>query len=282
MQVADVGEAGGPREAFGAGQCRVDLDEASGIAVRVRREAGAALPHGAPEGDVRTGLLPRQVGHAGQEDHLGVPDVPEAGALVDGPHMRPVPGQSVHDGGRQGTVRVTDADVPAGEQGQAGPHQEVPGVPGVRQERGRRAAHEPVDLPGVPVALADLGVGAVAQQMGAGDDLSAPLGDQRRPLGHPRVRDDLAGLALQVAQDGVHGDGDAGDDGRDMRVDQVRELVAVGAAEGAYGERGHGVPPGRVREPGAATRCGTGRGYGRTAGRRQPLSRRMAGAGGRP
>ncbi|MDQ0746635.1 hypothetical protein QF034_000866 [Streptomyces africanus] len=42
--------------------------------------------------------------------------------------------------------------------------------------------------------------------MGRGDDVLALLGDERRPLGHPRVGDELAGLPLQVAEDGVHGD----------------------------------------------------------------------------
>jgi hypothetical protein len=102
------------------------------------------------------------------------------------------------------------------------------------------------------------GVRAVAQQVGRGDDVLALLGDERRPFGHPRVRDELAGLPLQVAEDGVHGDGDAGGDGRHMHVDQVGQPVAVGPAEGAHLGRGHGVPPGRVKEPVAATRCGTG------------------------
>lgn len=125
---------------------------------------------------------------------------------------------------------------------------------------------EPVDLGGVPVVLADFGLGAVTQQMGRGDDVPALLGDERRPLGHPRVRDELAGLPLQLAENGVHGDGDTGDDGRHMQVDQVGRLVAVGPAEGAHLGRGHGVPPGRVKELEAATRCGTGRGYGRGRG----------------
>ncbi|MFD5947571.1 hypothetical protein ACFWAZ_09860 [Streptomyces collinus] len=99
---------------------------------------------------------------------------------------------------------------------------------------------EPVDLGGVPVGLPDFGVGAVAQQVGRGNDVPALLGDERRPLGHPGVGDELAGTPLQVAEDGVHGDGDAGDDGRDVHVDQVGQLVAVGLAEGTHLGRGHG------------------------------------------
>lgn len=82
-------------------------------------------------------------------------------------------------------------------------------------------ADEPVDLPRVPVVRAHLGIGAVAQQMDRGDDMAALLGDERDPLAHPRIGDELAGLSLQVAEDGVHGDGYAGDDGGDVRVDQL-------------------------------------------------------------
>lgn len=67
--------------------------------------------------------------------------------------------------------------------------------------------------------------------MGRGDDVLAPLGDERRPLGHPWVGDELAGLPFQVAEDGVDRAGDAGDDGRHVDVDQVGELVVVGSAE---------------------------------------------------
>ncbi|MDQ1031809.1 hypothetical protein QF035_009391 [Streptomyces umbrinus] len=163
-------------------------------------------------GDSGQGRERRQVGHVGVQDDLGVARVPEAGPFVGGTDVRPGPWQSVDDGCGQGSVGVSEADVPAGQLGQAGSHQQIGGLVGVRPEGGGRMTDEPVDRAGVPEALADLGVGAVAQEMRAGHHVPALLGDERDPLGHPRVGDELVRLPCHTAEHGVHGDGDTGDD----------------------------------------------------------------------
>jgi hypothetical protein len=82
---------------------------------------------------------------------------------------------------------------------------------------------------------------------------AALLGDERRPIDHPRVDEELAGLALELVEHGVHGHGHTGDDGLRVRVDQGGQLVAVGAAEGS--DHGGHTPP--ADETRSRHRCGT-------------------------
>lgn len=209
-----------------------------GPPVHVRGQARTVLPQRALNRGAGPGLGRGQVGDTGQEQHFRVPGVDEARAFVDGADVRPGVRQPVHGGGGQRTVGVARTDVPAGQLGQAGAHELVSGLLGVGEEGRRRLVHEPVDPTRVPVALADLGIGAVAEQMGRCDDIPALFGDEGDPLAHPRVGDELVRLPFQRAQDGVHRDGDTGDDSGDVRIDQIGQLVAVGTVEGTY--FGHG------------------------------------------
>ena len=81
--------------------------------------------------------------------------------------------------------------------------------------------------------LAGALVGVVAEQVGGGLDAAALLGDQRGPVADPRVGDELAGLALELAEHGVHGHRDARHHRRHVRVDQLGQLITVTAAERA-------------------------------------------------
>ncbi|MDH6437253.1 hypothetical protein M2158_005794 [Streptomyces sp. SAI-144] len=67
-------------------------------------------------------------------------------------------------------------------------------------------AEEPVDLTDVPVGLADLRAGPIAQQMRGGDHVVALLGDEGDAFTHPRVGDELVGLPLQGAEHRVRRD----------------------------------------------------------------------------
>ncbi|GAA2627024.1 hypothetical protein GCM10010307_15430 [Streptomyces vastus] len=87
--------------------------------------------------------------------------------------------------------------------------------------------------------------------MRAGHHVLALLGDEGDPLGHPGVGDELVGLTLEFAQHGVHGNRDTGENGGDVSVDELGELVTVVAVEGAHLERGHAGTSGSmsVRRP---------------------------------
>jgi hypothetical protein len=62
-------------------------------------------------------------------------------------------------------------------------------------------------------------------------------GDQGDPFGHPRILDELPGLALQRGQHDVHRRGHAWDDRLGVGVDQPGELIPVAAAERPYLDR---------------------------------------------
>jgi len=55
--------------------------------------------------------------------------------------------------------------------------------------------------------------------------------DKGAALGDPRVNDELAGIALQLAQDRVDRHRDVRHDGGDVRIDQARDLLAVGTGQ---------------------------------------------------
>ncbi len=69
--------------------------------------------------------------------------------------------------------------------------------------------------------------------MGGGDDPVVLVGDERLPLDDPAVDDELAGLGLEMAEQRLHRQGGAGQDGGDVGVDQSGQLVPVGPYEGA-------------------------------------------------
>ena len=156
-------------------------------------------------------------------------------------------GHAVHAGGREGPVGVPVPSLPGPQLGQAGVHQGAGRLLRVGPVVGLRPEQQPVDLGGAAVGLADVVALAVAEQVGGGHHPAALGGHQGGPLGHPGVDDELPGVALQLAHDGVDRHRDAGHDGLDVGVDQGGELLAVGPAERAHLDLGHGEPPRRQR-----------------------------------
>jgi hypothetical protein len=199
-------------------------------------------------GDGRVGRL-RQLVDPGQQHDLGVAVLGEAepGSLVQGADVRPLGGEAVHAGRGQRAVGVPACHRPAPELGQAGRHESVGGDHRARPVARLRPVQQPADLPSPAHGLGDLLAGAVAQQVGGGHHPAPLLGHQRDPLGDPGVDDELAGVALQLAQHRVDRHRHTRHDGLDVGVDQRGELLAVGAAEGAYLDIGHGGPPRRRR-----------------------------------
>jgi hypothetical protein len=66
-------------------------------------------------------------------------------------------------------------------------------------------------------------------------------GHERAPLDHPGIDDGLAGLALELAHHRVHGHRHAREHRGDVCVHESRQLLAVGAGEGADLDRRHGA-----------------------------------------
>jgi hypothetical protein len=269
VEVADVGPAGEVGQAPALGQVGVDLDVADDLVVDDPGQPGAVDPKGPAQPQPTDGRLgrPGQLLDHGQQHDLGVAVVLGPGPLlVDEPrplvqraHVRPLLGHAVHARGGQGPVGVPVGHPPGPEPVQAGVHQ---GGGRVGPEARLRPEQQPVDLGAAAIALADLLTGAVAQQVGGGHHPAALLGHQGDPLGHPRVDDELARVALQLAQDGVDRHHHAWHDGLNVGVDQGGQLLAVGAAERAHLDCGHGRPPTRRRRsaralPGGRYRCGT-------------------------
>jgi hypothetical protein len=187
--------------------------------------------------------------------------VDEPGPLVQRPDVRPLLGHAVHPGGGQAPVRMPARHLPAPELDETGRHEGVSRGRRVRPVARLRPVHQPVDVPAAPDGLADLLAGAVAQQVGGGHHPPALLGHHRGAPGHPGVDDELARVALQLAHDGVDRHRDARHDRLDVGVDQRGQLLAVGPAERAHTDRGHGGPPLRrrrgARGAGGRYRCGT-------------------------
>jgi hypothetical protein len=76
-------------------------------------------------------------------------------------------------------------------------------------------------------------VAAVALEVGGGGDAVTAHGHEGLSLDHPVVDDVLGRVSLQLGQQGGGGHGPAGDDGGDVGVDQLRELIPVGAGKRA-------------------------------------------------
>jgi hypothetical protein len=135
---------------------------------------------------------------------------------------------------------------------------------------------------GVAVGLAGAVVHRVAQQVGGGDDPLAAQRDERRAAGHPRVDDDLARLALELAEHRVDRDRPPRHDGLDVGVDERGELLAVTAPETGgcrwATTRQTSSVEGILLRIGGRHRCGT-RGTYRSDGTRAkvPVSRRSRG-----
>jgi hypothetical protein len=68
---------------------------------------------------------------------------------------------------------------------------------------------------------------------------TALLSHQRGALGDPRVDDELARVALQLAHDRVDRHPHAGYHGLHMRVDQRGQLVAITTTERTRPDQGH-------------------------------------------
>ena len=160
-QVAHVGKARCPHMALGTGQGCVDLDESDGLPVHVRGEARTAFPQRALDPDAGSGLGQGQVGDRGKEQHFRVPGVTEARAFVDGARMCGQGRGSPSSAGAGSAPRRRSRGRSSGpaEPGRRSSSWSA-GLLRVGEERRRRLVDEPVDLTRVPVALADLGVGA--------------------------------------------------------------------------------------------------------------------------
>jgi len=75
------------------------------------------------------------------------------------------------------------------------------------------------------------------EQVRGGRDPVLLLGYHGDPLGHPRILDELPGLAFQRGQHGAHGHAHARHDGLGVGVDELGELVPVAAAEPPHLDR---------------------------------------------
>jgi len=63
------------------------------------------------------------------------------------------------------------------------------------------------------------------------DDSVALDRDERRTLSHPRIDDELTGLALELAKQAGDRDGAPGHDGGDVGVDEPGQLLAIGTTK---------------------------------------------------
>src|SRR5690348_14237947 len=239
VQVADVGPAAVPGHPL-SGVQDLGLDVADHLLAEHGGEAAAVDPdrtaHRQPveRWRVRAG----QVLDLGQVDNLGVPGMGEAGPPVQRGDVRPLLRYPVHAGYRQLPVRVLTRHAPAPEYVGARGHQGLRRPGYVRPERvagrGQRPVEQPADLAGVTVCGPGAVIRVIPEQVRGGGDPVALLGHQGDTLAHPWVHDELAGLAFQRAQHGVHRHAHTRHHRLGVRVDQPGELVAVGAAERAY------------------------------------------------
>jgi hypothetical protein len=187
----------------------------------------------------------RQILDLDEVDHLGVPGVPEPGPLIEGANMRPLLGDAVHAGHGQLAAGLLAGDAPLVHQPGAGVDQLLRRLRGVRPvriaaDRGLGPEQQPADVADTPIVRAYPVVGRVAQQERRRGDAIVLLGDQGHPLAHPRVDDELAGLALELAEHGGDRYAHAGHDRRRMRVHQPGQLIPVTAMEPAHLDRRHG------------------------------------------
>jgi hypothetical protein len=75
--------------------------------------------------------------------------------------------------------------------------------------------------------------------VGSGNHPVTLLRDQRHPLAHPRIDNELTRLALQLAEDSANRHPHAGHDGLSMRIHQIRQLLPVTAVEWPHLDGNH-------------------------------------------
>jgi hypothetical protein len=249
VQVADVCPPPVPGQALAVLE---DLhpDVTSHLVIAYRGQPGAVEADRPPDAKPGQGRLgrSRHVLDPDQVHHLGVPGVAETGPLIERADVRPLFGNTVDARRGQLAARVEAADAPFLQLADAGGHEQLRGSCRVRPVCVRAGRpfwpeHQPADLPAVPVGRTDAFVGRVPEQVRRRGDPVVLDGDQRRPLAHPGIDDELAGLAFQLAEHRGHGHAHTGDDGREVRVYQAGQLIPVASAERAYLDSGHDGPP---------------------------------------
>ena len=116
LQVANVGPSSMARQPVTLVE-DLQLDVAGHVPAVPAEDGGQAgavdadRPPDRQPGQRRPGR-PRQVLNLAQEDHLGVPGVPEPGPLIQGADMRPLLGNAVDAGYRQLAARLRAGDAP--------------------------------------------------------------------------------------------------------------------------------------------------------------------------
>jgi hypothetical protein len=224
----------------------LQLDVADHLPVEDGGQAGAIDPDRSPgrqPGQRRPGRM-RQVLDSDEVDHLSVPGVPEPRALVQGADMRPLLGNAVDAGYRQLAARLLAGDAPLVQLSGTGRDQRLRGLRrvrpvGIAAGRGLRPEQQPADLADAAVVRAHPVIGGVAQQERRRGDTVPLLGDQGHPLAHPRIDDELARFALQLAEHGGDRHTHARHDSRGMCVHQAGQLIPVSAVELPYLDRRH-------------------------------------------
>jgi hypothetical protein len=132
----------------------------------------------------------------------------EAIVGVKAHNMRPLLGDAIYPGDRQGAVGPDPADLPAAELAQACVHQRLSrclavapiGVAGGRH----RPEQQPSDVACVSKGLPDIRVGPVLGEQGSGHDAATLFGDQGAAFTDPGADDELLRLTFELAQHHVH------------------------------------------------------------------------------
>jgi hypothetical protein len=224
----------------------LQLDVADHFPTEDRGQAGAIDPHRPPgrQPGQRHPVRMRQVLDPDEVDHLGVPGVPEPGPLIQGADMRPLLGNAVDAGYRQLAARLLTGDAPLVQLGGTGRDQLLGRLRRVRPVRiaagwGLRPEQQPADLADAAVIRAHPVIGGVAQQVRGRGDTVPLLSDQGHPLAYPRIDDELARLALQLAEHGSDRHTHTRHDSRGVRVYQSGQLIPVSTVEPAYLDRRH-------------------------------------------
>jgi hypothetical protein len=245
LEVAEVSPSAMARQPLSLRK-DLELDVADHLLAEHGGQPGAVdadrPPDGQP-GQRRPGRM-RQVLDPDEVDHLGVPGVPEPGPLIQGANMRPLLGNAVDAGYRQLAARLLTGDAPLVQLSGTGRDQPLGRLRGVRPVRiaagwGLRPEQQPADLADAAVIRAHPVIGGVAQQVRGSGDTVPLLSDQGHPLAYPRIDDELARLALQLAEHGGDRHTHARHDRRGVRVHQTGQLIPVSTVEPAYLNRRH-------------------------------------------